>query len=192
VSRAVALVFVAGTAALAGCGNASPSTAPAEPRPAEEPPAEAPPADPPAVEPAPAEPTAQEPGAPGGDIARQGAEEARRQPVELVVVGRLLRTAGEGPDCGTLHVAIEMEYELLRVEQGSHDGRRILVVHGCPEMTREMYGGPEAGTLTAFRVRDVHRLELVRAPPNGVSIIPFRNGAPGTSYFAVRADPSAP
>ena len=114
------------------------------------------------------------------------------QPVELIVVGRLLRTAGDAPDCGRLHVGIEMEYEVLRVEQGSFAEPRIIVAHGCPEMTREMYGGPEAGSLTELRVGDVHRLELVRAPPNGVSIFPFRGGAPGQTFWARRADPGAP
>jgi hypothetical protein len=129
-------------------------------------------------------------------MSSQAAAQSTRQ-ADLIVVARLVRRAATtAPDCGILHCAEIMEYEVLRVERGTYTSRRIFVALGCPEMPRTMYGA-DAGSVQQLTVSDVHRLELSRTLPTepggprvcaGQELLP-----PGqSSFWVLKADPASP
>jgi hypothetical protein len=109
----------------------------------------------------------------------------------LVVVGRLAAMDAHAPHCGFLHVAVAVPYEVVHVEHGRYHGDTIVVIHGCPEMSRRMYGGDQAGDLDAFRVGDRHRLTLSTTIPDGVGVVTEDGRAPAGSYWATRTDRAA-
>jgi hypothetical protein len=113
-------------------------------------------------------------------------------PGPLVIVGRLdgdgIRADRPAPDCGTMHVAVPMRYAVVSVERGSYPDPWIIVVHGCPEMTRQMYGGADGGDLVSFRPGDLHRLELVPDVPSGVSVLEGHDYGATKRFWATRTD----
>lgn len=110
----------------------------------------------------------------------------------LVIVGRLdgdgIRPDAPPPDCGVLHVAVPMRYQVVQVEKGAYTAEWIVVIHGCPEMTRQMYGGADGGDLVSFRPGDLHRLELVPEVPLDVSVYEGHGYGATARFWATRAD----
>ncbi|MBK6519101.1 MAG: hypothetical protein IPM79_38590 [Polyangiaceae bacterium] len=107
---------------------------------------------------------------------------------EATVVARL-RWLPEGPGfhCGVLHVATVMQYEIVRVESGRVAGKNLFVAHGCAELPRAQYR-QGAGTLTAFRVGELHRLVLTTSAPNdGPTLMP-EPALP--TFFCKQVDPA--
>lgn len=113
-------------------------------------------------------------------------------PGALVIIGRLdgdgIRSDRPAPDCGTMHFAVPMRYAVVEVEQGTYAEPWIVVIHGCPEMTRQMYAGADGGDLVSFRPGDLHRLELVPEVPAGVSLHEGHDYGATKRFWATRAD----
>lgn len=97
-------------------------------------------------------------------------EQARvaAQPPTRVVARLADLGSPNAPHCGTLHVAVVMRYEVLRVENDrplyGPPGNTWDVIHGCPELSRAQYQAG-SGDVTSFRVGDVHRLLVSQNAP---------------------------
>jgi len=143
------------------------------------------------TEPDPDGPVADEPGerADPSEAEPDDAEEA-----EPVVVGRVARMSPSAPDCGYLHVAAAVEYEVRRAEVGELEDDRVVVLVGCPELAGGAYGRG-AGDAPAVEVGHVHRLTLAREAPEvagGLSVVDDID-APGTHrWWAARVDIVSP
>lgn len=119
------------------------------------------------------------------------ADDERPQP-ELAVVARLTNLGNPSPDCGDMHLAVVMKYEIAKVRSGTHPEATLYVVHGCPELPRKNYEA-EAGTVTSFKVGDMHELSLTTHGPflNGEANDAFASEI-GQRYWALRSDSVAP
>lgn len=115
------------------------------------------------------------------------AADEKRQP-ELVVLARLSHRGDAIPDCGILHLAVVMKYQITKVLSGAHEESTLYVVHGCPALPRKDYAA-EAGDVVRFQVGDVHRLSLTTRGPflNGEAIDAFSSER-GRRYWALRTD----
>jgi hypothetical protein len=102
-----------------------------------------------------------------------------------VVIAKLLR-APTVPHCGGIHWGEVLEYEVVKVERGAFEGKRLLVMVGCPELSRRSYGA-DAGTLESFEAGALHRLELSETPLPGSA--PSFTRPKGKFFYLVRADP---
>ena len=126
------------------------------------------------------------------DAAPPAPADAAGKPGPLVIVGRLdgdgMRADRPAPDCGTMHFAVPMRYAVVEVEQGTYAEPWIVVIHGCPEMTRQMYAGADGGDLVSFRPGDLHRLALVPEVPAGVSLYEGHDYGDTKRFWATRAD----
>jgi hypothetical protein len=129
-----------------------------------------------------------------GTLASTGGEPSPGSPPAqakpLVLLALLLDPGAKAPDCGVLHVAVVMKYEVVQVLEGDYGFKHLYAAHGCPELSRQSYMGPEGGDLQAFRRHDVHRLVLRPGPPPpgvGPALDHFGDAAL-PRFFVTRAD----
>jgi hypothetical protein len=117
------------------------------------------------------------------------AKRAAPDPADIIVVAKLVERPSKGlPMCGILHVAEAMRYQVITVERGKLAEKILWVAHGCPDMPRSMYNGKQAGTLTQFKIGDVHRLRITRNPPAGAGGPSIVAPKGVRAWWAVRAD----
>ncbi len=110
------------------------------------------------------------------------------EPVVAEVVAELVRMTNSPVQCGTMHVAAAMEYRLVQHVSGAEVADPLIVVHGCPELTRERYN---EGDLDAFRVGDRHRMRIERGiplTPGGISVFDDLGHAGAPRWFARHTD----
>ena len=53
---------------------------------------------------------------------------------------------------------------MRRVVAGQYEGSWIIVIHGCPELSRSTYPS-NGGSLNGFRIGECHNLRVVRSRP---------------------------
>lgn len=83
-----------------------------------------------------------------------------------------------------------MKYEVVQVLEGDYRFKHLYAAHGCPELSRRRYPGPEGGDLEAFRRHDLHRLSLRSGPPPpgvGTPLDAFGDAAM-PRFYVTRAD----
>ena len=106
---------------------------------------------------------------------------------ELVITGELV-SIEPSHGCGIFHFGEIAVYSRIKVLSGKWTPSTIRVVHGCSELPRSEYAA-EAGSLEAFRVGDVHRLELSRTNYYGVGrLLQDDAGKNVADFYALRVD----
>lgn len=103
---------------------------------------------------------------------------------ELLVVGKLEHIE-KSPDCGLVHFGAIAKYTDLTVLQGAYTAKEIYVVHGCPEMPRQMYD-KRSGDLDKFQVGDYHELHLTKTNVHHVESIVGDKGASQEEIYFCR------
>ncbi|MFY0532740.1 hypothetical protein [Nannocystis pusilla] len=106
-----------------------------------------------------------------------GDPSALPEPSRQLEVEAELVEARNAAHCGDNKVSVVMRYAVKRVLTGSYDERDLFVAHQCPEMGLPTCREGKGARVRAFRVGEVHRLQLVQGTGGGKVVDKFNDGA---------------